>query len=216
MAVCGVIGLGWLVRRNWRPGLATVAFPVLHTIAILVQTSYRERFLLPLLPFLALGAGILVETGVARLSRGVSLSAWSRAAWVAGLTGALAVWPLFASMEADSALAGPDIRTEALEWYNAHISAEARVAADPTGPAFTSATHNLYLTWDLAQHTPQWYVENGVEYLVISEARLRDPILARAYLGGYDKLMSQFRLVMTFEGNMLARRGRHLWIYRVE
>lgn len=219
MVVLGVLGLAYLIKNERRRGIIVVVFPVIYGFFIIVQSSRYARQLIPLIPFFALGAGIFL-VGVAQWlaqywPTGMVKSPRPFALTVVALTVLIALLPLGLAVKTSVLLAGPDIRTTALEWYNANISPETKVAADWTGPSFTQGHHNVWRTWDLAAHNANWYIEQGFEYLIISEPRVRDPNRTVRLEDSYRELMSRFALVKSFEGALLGIDGRYIRIYRV-
>lgn len=215
IAICGVLGWAWFVKQNWRRGVVLVAFPAMYATLISVQTTHYPRFIIPLVPFLAVGAGMFLPVAVESLAK-----RWGRVLAKAnhGLTMLVmlvGVIPLVASVKSSVLLAGPDVRTLAFEWVNLNIPAEARIALDPTGPPLAPSSHKIYKTWNLAQHSPSWYIEQKIDYLIISEPRLLDPNLTLQTTAAYRELMTRFRLVQTFQGAMLGSDGIRIWVYQV-
>lgn len=219
ITVLGVLGLAWLVRQGWQRGVVVIAFPIIYAMLIILQTARYSRHLIPLIPFLSLGAGICLTVAVEWLARRLPGSVTSprmrMPLVLAGLVTLIAIAPLGATVKISALLAGQDIRTQALEWYNANIPPQTKAAADWTGPPFTAGHHNVWRTWDLAERNADWYVEQGFEYLVISEPRVFDPNRTVQLEASYRELMSRFTLVKVFEGALLGVDGRHIWVYKV-
>jgi 4-amino-4-deoxy-L-arabinose transferase-like glycosyltransferase len=217
IVLVGVLGLARFVRQEWRRGVVVTAFPAIYATSIVLQTSRYSRHLIPLIPFLVLGAGMFLVTAAEWLARRLPTTVTPpRLPFVlAGLVALIAIVPLGVTIKTSALLAGQDIRTLALEWYNANIPPQAKVAADWTGPSFTTGRHNVWRTWDLAEHNADWYVEQQFAYLVISEPRVFDPNRTAQLEASYREIMSRFTLVKVFEGALLGIDGRHIWIYSV-
>jgi len=206
----GIVGFAWFIRRDWRRGVLLITFPILFGCLIVWQTKHYDRFLIPLLPFLTVGAGMTLNVVICKLTR------WTRIRRVFAVSGPIAlvaILPFAATIQFDRLLAGPDVRTRALEWSKANISPSAKVSADPTGPALQGWSSDLYLTWNLDEHSPEWYTDRKFAYLIISEPRLLDPNLTAQTKLGYRKLMNYYPLIQTFEGAMLGMNNIHIWVY---
>jgi 4-amino-4-deoxy-L-arabinose transferase-like glycosyltransferase len=219
IVIVGTLGLVQFFMRDKRRGTIILILPVVYGFLIFVQSSRYARQLIPLIPFLMLGAGIFLEGVrqwlVQRLP--ISQPAPDRLAdlIVSVVTALFVILPLGTSIKTSALLAGTDIRTTALEWYNANISPQTKVAADWTGPSFLDGYHNVWRVWDLASRNADWYIEQGFEYLVISEPRVFDPNRTARLAASYRELMERFTLIKVFEGPLLGIDGRRIWIYKV-
>ncbi len=60
---------------------------------------------------------------------------------------------------------------------------------------------------------PEWYVQQGFEYMIITEPRLRDPNLTERQVARYQEFRRRYELVQTFKGPMLGTEGRHIWVF---
>jgi Dolichyl-phosphate-mannose-protein mannosyltransferase len=216
IVVAGAVGIGILARRDWRRGFVLLAFPVAYGVLIVSQASRFPRFLVPILPFLSLGAGIALDT----------MAGWLRARWhpangrakwsIIALLALVGVFPFAATIQQDALLAVPDVRTVVFDWYKANISPEAKVAADPTGPPLFAWSRDVYVTWNLAEHSSEWYAEQQFDYLILSEPILLSPNLTAQTRSAYDRLLARLTLVKTFQGPMLGTDGLHIWVYRIK
>jgi hypothetical protein len=215
IALLGILGLAGIVRENWRLGLVVLAFPISYGALIALQTSHFARMLVPFAPFLALGAGTALSVATDKLN------SWSPAARIAStarisiLVVLVGILPFLATLRADWLLSREDVRTEAYDWFKTNVAPEAKVTTDPTGPPLVGWSRDIYLTWNLAEHQADWYVDQKFDYIVISEPRLLDPNLTLQLRSAYRSLMNRFALVKTFEGPMLGTPNIHIWVYRV-
>jgi len=209
----GLGGIVWLTLADRPRGLILSAFPILHLMLITAQGARFPRMLVPLTPFLAVGAGVCLE----RLASGLANRAPAfrfRVASLIGLTALAVMAPLVQTIQADMLLATPDVRTEAYEWFVANVSPEAKIAADPMGPPL-QPWPQLYLSWNLAEHDPDWYRAEGYNYFVLSEAILLDSNLAPEQAEAYQALRGGFTLLEIFRGPMLGTAGLRIWVYQV-
>jgi len=215
VAFLGIIGLAWLIRCDWRRGLVVSAFPIAYSALIAFQASAYPRWLVPLIPFLSLGAGVALDSMFVWLSRrrpGAMALAGTHLVAMVCLIGVL---PFASSAQSDMLLAGRDVRTEAFDWFKSNISPEAKIAAEPTGPPLQGWSHNLYVTWDLIEHPPEWYVEQGFDYLALSEPRLLDANVTPQIEAAYRRLTDRWTLIKTFMGPMLGTDNIRIWVYEI-
>lgn len=216
VVILGIFGWAWSIRQNSRRAVVLLAFPVAFFALSGLQTARYPRYLVPLTPFLALGAGIALDTIASWLS-----ARWhpanGHAAWSAlALVALVGVFPFAAAIQQDALLAAPDVRTVAFDWYKANVSPDAKVATDPAGPPFTAWSRQVYLTWNLAEHSAEWYAEQQFDYLVLSEPILLNPNLTAQTRSAYERLLARLTLVKTFQGPMLGTDGLHIWVYRIK
>ncbi len=76
-------------------------------------------------------------------------------------------------------------------------------------------SHNLYVTWDLIEHPPEWYVEQGFDYLALSEPRLLDANVTPQIEAAYRRLTDRWTLIKTFMGPMLGTDNIRIWVYEI-
>ena len=110
-------GLGFVVALA-RRGLGApakvvlIGFPLLHFSLIGASALSFQRYMLPMLPFLALGTAVLVDALAGRLSG--AASARGRSLVVAGLTLVVALPNLARALEHDVVSSRPDVRREVI------------------------------------------------------------------------------------------------------
>jgi hypothetical protein len=214
LAVTGVLGLGWLIRKNWRLGGVLIAFPAAHAVLIASQGARFPRFLVPLMPFLAIGAGLALVVMTQWLACRLRPTVARPTAVLTAIVVLIAAYPCARLVAWDVRLTQPDVRTTALKWYNTHIPPQAKIIVDPAGPP-VPRNHNVVLSWDFTTHPPDWYVQQDFEYMIITESRLRDSNLTERQAAIYREFMSRYKLVQMFKGPMLGTEDQHIWVYRV-
>jgi 4-amino-4-deoxy-L-arabinose transferase-like glycosyltransferase len=216
IAIMGVFGLAFAIRRNWRQALVIIAFPVVYGALITLQTSRFPRFLIPLIPFLVLGAGIILDAAAHSMMTRWQMARPRPQLALSAVVVLFAILPLSAVIGQDALLAGPDVRTQAFDWFRANISSQAKVAAEPASVPLSGWSREVYLTWNLAEHASDWYADQNFDYVVVSEPRLIDPNLTARTRSAYGQLMNRLTLIKTFQGSMLGFDGLRIWVYRVK
>jgi len=164
-----------------------VVFGALLTALYYLKQLF-PRFVVPLMPSLALGARVHSVVAGEWLTRRMS-AARERVGLVA--------------------------RTTAREWYDANILPEAKAAAHWTGPTFADGYYSARRSWNLAEHKGDWYIERRFQYRLITEPRLPYPNLTVQHQATHRELMSRFPLVKEFVGHTMKVDGMHIWVYQV-
>lgn len=117
--LCAAIGAVATVREEPRRAAWLLAFPIPFFFFI-ASTYPASRYLIPLVPFLAVFAGIYV----ARIAR------WNpAAAWI--VVAALAVGPLLTSVQTDLFIRQTDTRTLARAYIESHVPPGATILTQP-------------------------------------------------------------------------------------
>lgn len=115
LLVGGIGGLALGAVRDGRRGLVLVAFPLAYYAAIGRGETAFFRYMLPVVPFLCMGAGVLLEAA-ARV-RGRALAG--------ALAAAMALPTLNAAVQADRLMLAGDTRDAMGRWIEANVPADA-------------------------------------------------------------------------------------------
>lgn len=126
LLVAGIAGLVLAARVLGRRAWVLLAFPVAWYAAMGRGETAFFRYVLPVVPFLCIGAGVLLEAVAARAGRGV-------AALVAMGLAAPTAW---SSVQADRLMAAGDTRDAMGAWIEANVPADAVIVH---GGTFTGA-----------------------------------------------------------------------------
>jgi hypothetical protein len=190
LLVLGLIGgLGYLIhtlRQRDKTGVLILAFPLTYGLLMGTTRHYFARYALPLIPFILL----LAAAASAAVLRGAAnaLSAWIRTSkrglrWGLLALGTLAAvgQPLAYSIQHDILLTQQDSRTLAKHWIEANIPQGSKIAMDwrTHGPPLSSPdsevpgserVYDVTLVGGtgLADHSLEWYQEQGFDYLIAS------------------------------------------------
>jgi 4-amino-4-deoxy-L-arabinose transferase-like glycosyltransferase len=234
LLAASVAGLGWAIWRRTRFDLMVAPYVIVAFLYIGTWKELADRYLLPIVPLVALLA--------ARL--GVELvGAWPRrrrvvAPLVAAVLVVAVVLPLSASIAFDRTLSGTDTRAVAKAWIEAHLPAGSLIAVENYGPplvredqrprfraagrdpvAFRLVRLKLPVpgtpdrTRDLGRLRAR-----GVEYVVLSS---RVDARVRAAAADYPEVIAFYRRVAA-EGQLVrefrpgpGERGPVLRLYRI-
>lgn len=163
------------VGRHRRADIAVLSFVIAYYAVIGIQSLRVERNLLPLLPFLAVLAGIgtgwLADFASAHVRTDRRQRRQTSSTAVALAVLALCVGPsLSAAVADDQALRVTDTRTIALDWIEQNIPAGATIAREEFTPQIPNSIFRVGFEWFLADKPLDWYRSNGFEYVVTSSS----------------------------------------------
>jgi 4-amino-4-deoxy-L-arabinose transferase-like glycosyltransferase len=200
--VVGVIGLVALLIREWRKGLLLIAFPILYYLMISRFVVRFERNLVPLLPFLALGGGWLLDAGADWLSRRFKRGARLSHGLVALGTILLIALPLAASISFDWILSQTDFREKAGQWVMENVQKGSKIAIEHYSIPFDYDQYHVEDVVRITDHDLDWYRKEGYDVLIISDGVwdvLRSqPQFYADTVAAYDELVSNSTLLAEF------------------
>jgi 4-amino-4-deoxy-L-arabinose transferase-like glycosyltransferase len=169
-----------LMRRDRRSWLPLFGFLVVYGYLLATHPPAVASRTMPLVPVLCLVTAATV-TRVAAFVRRQTGSREIRMTMIIGV-GILLMLPLgWQSVRRGRQLERPDTRTLAAERMTSALPRGAKVAVEASGPSnLGHAGFTVVMTSRLIDHDRDWYVNEGVDYLVVSSADLA--------AAGYDKL----------------------------
>jgi len=208
VAACAT-GLAGLVWREWKKGLLLLVFPVLYYVMISRFVVRFERNALPLLPFLALGGGWLLDSVADRLARFVQrpgedrrwYAAWSHGIVIVGCVLLLAL-PLVAATSLNLALSRVDHREVAGRWVEENIEQGTRIAIEHYSIPFDYDRYHVEDIVRIGDHDLDWYLQEGFEVVIVSDGVwpillgqpeiYRDRVEAYRAVTGSSTLLAEF------------------------
>jgi hypothetical protein len=210
-ALATLLGLGVVVARRDRAGLTILAFVVPYLLFFLSWPEHFFRNLLPLIPPLALLAGIGICTVGRSLAPRIEAHAGGRQIQTAfgspsaigrlavtALTLVVILLPLINSLQLDQFNVQADPRVQAEHFIETSLPPGALVAAE-LNPAQVSGDPNVIPVASLTDHDLAWYRAHGISYLVANERyrNLRSPEV-------YRQLLSSARVLRIFGDGIMA------------
>jgi hypothetical protein len=161
-----------------------------------------ERNMVPLLPFLALGAGWMLDAGadwlVRRSGRGSGLSHTLAASGAA----LLLILPLIAGVSFDASLSRTDLREVAARWVEDNIAAGSKIAIEHYAVPFEHADYDVQDVIRISNHGLDWYRSEGFDILIISDGvwdlLRRQPEVYREKVQAYNQLVTRSELLAEF------------------
>ena len=171
--VLGLAGCLLIVIGRHRRELAIPAFVLAYLVVISIPATHYERNVLPIVPYLAIAAGLLVSRLVERVGQRFPRIGRIPGSWMAGALAfailAVGLAPGYAAAYADGRrLERPDTRTLARDWLLINVPRKSIVAREQYTPQLTPDEYRLRNHDFLWQRNWDWYHDVGVRYLVTS------------------------------------------------
>jgi hypothetical protein len=147
MGIAAYAGLAVLLVRRRKKDLLLLSAILIY---FLLATKHhhvhlKTRHLLPMYPFLCLGAAIAVD-------RLLALSLFRGRQWATALACLVVALPgAYESVKLSVSLSRPETRTIAKDWIEANIPAGTRILLDAKGPPLSNSRENLQAMYDEAK-----------------------------------------------------------------
>jgi len=209
VGTAGLLGLAW---SNWRKGLLLLVFPVAYVLFVSRFVVRFERNMVPIVPFLALGGGWLLDRGATWLAgyfpqvRHTSGSRPYRSLYSHGLA-ALGVvlvlaLPLAASVSYDAAISRPDLREMAGTWVEENVEQGSKIAIEHYAIPFDHTDFSVEDVIRITDHDLAWYQKEDYDLLIVSdgvwEVLRRQPDAYEEKLAALDRLVTDSTLLAEF------------------
>jgi hypothetical protein len=229
--ILGLIGLFFSFRLWGKRGLIINIFALLFTLAIISQTNRQARMWLPLAPIFAAWAALVVDAIISWAKRRLAHSSLpqsdeqslrpirrliQRPNTIPLTIAALLLLPLlFLSGRGVANLRSPDVRTLTSQWMVSNIPPGSAIAVDYFAPNVDPDIWPVTRNVEHFDHDLNWFQEQGLEYLVFSQAIYDSAVLTADEIDQYETLLSQLCPVETISGPFLSNPDFTMRIYRL-
>jgi 4-amino-4-deoxy-L-arabinose transferase-like glycosyltransferase len=167
--VAGLVGLGGIVWRKWRMGLVVIVFPLAYFVLVSRFVVRFERNMVPLLPFLAIGAGWFVDKTSGWLGRKLTPGrAWSDLFAIFGVL-LLLLLPLLAGIGLGRQLSDTDHRQVAGQWLEQNLAPGSKIAVEHYSVPLDDTLFEVTDVLRIDDHDLEWYREEGFDALIVSD-----------------------------------------------
>ncbi len=168
LVLLGLVGAARALLNRSKRDLVLITFPIVYYVLINLFGVHNDRTVMLVIPFLDLLAAFLLVDLYERLRRMPRVSMRLAAAALM-LAIVITVWqPLVNSINADVELAKTDSRETARVWIEHNLPPGSRVALESYSPYVDQYRFFVEGFEGMIDHAPDWYVQNGFEYLVLS------------------------------------------------
>ncbi len=198
-------GALWIIFRRERKGIVLLSFPLVYYLFVNLFTVHFDTTILPVIPFIILLASVFILRACDFFAHRWHLGkVWLTAAMLA-IVLILAWTPLQATAANNAHISQPDGREQAREWIDANLPPGSRVAIESYSPYIDRHRFTVEGLYGIQDHSADWYVSNGFEYLVFSqgvyERFFDDPARYAVEVSRYNALFSRFQQVARFDDN---------------
>lgn len=167
--VAGLVGLLGLVWRDWRKGFLVLVFPVLYYISVSRFTVRFERNMVPLLPFLAIGGGWLIDRLAEWTTNRFNLrQAGSHVLALLGIL-LLVALPVAASVTFDRVASQIDHREVSGQWVESNVERGSKIAIEHYAIPFDYDQYDVEDVIRISDHDLAWYQQEGFDIVIISD-----------------------------------------------
>jgi hypothetical protein len=210
-----LVGMVWGIASRSREAVILSTFPVVYLLFISRFTVRNDRTLLPALALLFLLAVLAICQlherlihPTSRVIRYTSIAALT--ALVLVIVGVMASLSIQDSIRLNTV----DSRETARVWIAENLPPGTKVAIESYAPFVDQDRFSVQGFFRITDHAPEWYVEQGFEYLVFSEGIFgrfyAEPEKYASEIAKYDALFERFELIQQFtDGDYKVR------VYRV-
>lgn len=167
----GLLGILRAVIRRDKDALVVAAFPVFYFILILFFKIRNERTILPMLGMNHSLAAQFCVFLFERLRTELSKPVWLGIGGVS--TVCLLSVPLYQSVQINLRYTQVDSRETARVWIEENIPWDSRIVIERYAPYLKKEMYPILTVESMADHLPEWYIAQRVNYLVFSEGIFR-------------------------------------------
>lgn len=213
LLLLGIAGILYLLAIRSRPGIVLSVFPVVYFAVVSQFIVHFEATILPIAPFiLILAAVFLIAIYEAALPH-IRVGPRAATAALAIAVGLLGL-PLFqASANYDLTVDRANGHEAARLWIGQNLPAGSRIAIEPYSPYVDHSRYTVEGVDGIIAHSPDWYEQNGFEYLVLSYGTygrfLEHPSQYPELLDEYKVFFARFKLIAR-----IADGGNEIRVYK--
>ncbi len=198
-----LLGMVWGMASRSREVAILSVFPVVYLLFISFFVVRNDRTLLPALPFLLILAALalfqLYERATRLTSQAIRTISIATLGTLALAAVALMSW---LSVQDSLRLNTVNSRETARVWIADNLPPGAKIALESYAPFVDPARFSVQGFVRLIDHTPDWYVEQGFEFLVFTQGMsgrfYAEPEKYAAEIAQYDALLDRLELVRLF------------------
>jgi len=211
----GMIGFFFSWRSwGWRRALLVNIMAILMWLAIASQLRREARMWLPTAPLFVMWTAVLLDITAGFLQKYIPSPRINKAIPVA-LTLVVGLPLLWNTMQINLRFEKTDVRTITQEWIEAHIAPGTPIAVEYFAPQLNTSVWPVTKLSSLEEQPLNWYQEQGIRYLVLSEAG-HDPSKMTAEATEFRQTFAnELCLVAELSGPFLSAATQRMWIYQV-
>ncbi len=211
VALGGALGALWMVKSRSPKYWTLLSFPVAYFAFVSMMFTRNERTIMLIVPFLSLSAAMLLVNVYEYLTTRREMR---YAMPLAVIVTMFIVWsPLYISLTSIERLLTVDGRETARVWIEQNLPRGTRIAIEAYSPYVDRERFVVDAVGGMITRSPEWYIRNGIEYLVASYGTYgrfyEDPARYRDIVARYDAFFGHFPEIKRFDDG-----GYQIRIYR--
>jgi 4-amino-4-deoxy-L-arabinose transferase-like glycosyltransferase len=204
------------VRRQWRVWWLA-AFPIAYLLVMSRNLVRFERYLVPMIPFLAMLSGYVLAAAIEKAQVRWPQTIGRRVIVGTVLLGALLLIvgePLIRTVQYDGRLHAADVRTQAREWLLANVPRGQAVTMEAYGPPLTSDEYALTIVRSLAEVNELTQLQSG-QYVIASSVMYSRYTPDSAEGQAYARMFGGLERVAQLTGPFVGEPDNTIEVYRV-
>lgn len=219
--ISGFIGLIWFIFEKNNRILIPLAFVVLYMLTICVHPLHWTRWVVPVIPILAIGTSFFIVS----LSNVLSQWAGKRnrfqfCSWKACIVLVsilVLALPVSLSIKQDVQFSTKDTRVTAKEWIDENIPAGSKFATEEYAAPISNKEYDIEYFFSLSERDLAYYTNNGFNYLMLSSSvynrYYREPDRYQSTIEFYDGIRMEFPLIKKISTDGWWQTGPTIQIY---
>jgi len=211
----GLVGFFFSWRAwGWRRAALVNVVAVLMWFAIVSQLRREARMWLPTAPLFVMWTAVLIDTFAVFLYH---LFNRLQAKWVIPVFLTLLVsLPLFwNTIQINQRFQETDVRTLAQQWIEANVTPGTPIAVEYFAPQLDTAVWPVTKLFSLDEEPVHWYQEQGIRYLVLSEAGHDSTKMTTETSDARQAFADSLCSIVELSGPFLSADVQRMWIYQV-
>ena len=191
-----------IYSRN-KPIILLSIFPIVYFIFINSFVVRNDRTFLPLTPFLFLLAASLLVNWMNKAGALREKERQKRyCSVVVGLAFVSLMQPASGTIVNTLRLTTVNSRETARQWIANDLPAGTKIAIESYSPFIEPSQFSIHASRKMINHTPEWYIAQGFDYLIFSEGMygrfFREPARYGKEISQYNKMFEQYYLLRMF------------------
>lgn len=211
--ILGIIGFVFSFSQWGKRALIVNSFAIVLWAAILSQTNAQARMWIPSAPIFAMWATLTLDWGIQKLEW--QLQAILKYKFVAYIPLIVLAPLLITSIRYGTQLQGNDARTVAQQWVETNVPPGTAIAVDYMSPNLNTNRWPVTKLFFLFDKDINWFIENNIEYLIVSTAPSDFSKLEPSAYRRYQQIIASSCLVQIIQEPILTSTETNMKIYHV-
>ncbi len=217
--ILATLGVGLVVWSRQPRQMLVLLFAVTFLVGISRAGLHWQRWIIPILPLLALLTAHALSVIIGRVSARLRLVPVAQRGLILLTVLLISAWPAYNLVLQDIRQATPSTRIVAREWILRNLPAGSRIVTESHTVPPDTGSFMISQQFSIARNPMESYLDDGYQYAIVS-SRLYDDYFAEPdrYAGAvayYETLFAEGRLLQGFKPSYF-RGGPVITIYEIE